>query len=305
MITYYQRTLESSGVSETDALPDSWVYVVDPTEAELDQLVAIDGLERDLLQDAIDPNEVPRVQQERDVTYFFLRAPSGTGEQAQTAPILVAIAPTFLLTVSREPFSWLERFVHGTVGYTTAWRSQMVWRIMMELNARYQTALNDIAKHVRADLASIQNIGNEDLIRLVRYEGVLNDLLGALAPMNTMLANILAGKLIKVYDADKDLMEDVVLGNGQVLEGARSQLRTTASTREAYSLVTANELNKFIKLLTSLSLIMTVPNLVVNFWSMNIALPLQHNPHMFALMVISTLAMITALSLLFRRRRLL
>jgi magnesium transporter len=281
------------------------VYVVDPSESELDALVRLDGLERDLLQDAIDPNEVPRIQHEREVSYFFLRAPSGSGDQAQTVPLLIAVAPTFVLTVSRQPFTWLEHFLHGPQPYSTEWRSQLLWRIMMELNARYQVALNDISKHVRADLASIQNIRNEDLVRLVQYGGVLNDLLGSLAPMNTMLTNIMGGKLIKTYDADKDLMEDVVLGNGQVMEGTRSQLRTTANFREAYSLVTANELNKFIKLLTSLSLIMTVPNLVVNFWSMNIALPLQHNPHMFAFMVASTLAMIAALAITFRKRRLL
>jgi len=304
-MTYWKRDNGTSAIPMDTLEPDTWAFVTEPTDIELDELAAVHHLERDLLQDAIDPNEVPRVQQEGEVTYFFVRAPSGRGDQTVTIPLLIALAPTFLITVSPKSFSWLERFRDGAAPFNTAWRSQLVWRIMMELNARYQAALTDTSKHVRADLAAVQNIGNEDLVRLVRYEGVLNDLLGSLAPMNTMLTNIMSGRLIKLYESDKDLMEDVILGNGQVMEGTKSQLRTTANFREAYSLVTANELNKFVKLFTSLSLIMTVPNLVVNFWSMNIHLPLQANPYMFWFMVASTALLICALSLFFWRKKLL
>lgn len=295
MITYYHRTQKSPVVSETQELQDAWVYVADPSEEELDRLVRIDGLERDLLQDAVDPSEVPRIQQEREVTYFFLRAPSGTGDEAQTVPLLIAIAPTFLLTVSRQPFTWLERFVHGTASYSTQWRSQLVWRILLELNIRYNTAINDMARRVRGNIGPNQSIQNEDILRLVAYEGILNDFLAGLQPMNAMLANVMAGKHIKLYDEDKDLMEDVLLGNNQVLESGKAQLRTAVNMREAYSVIATNNLNRVIKLLTVVTVVLTVPMVMSGLYGMNVHLPLGSHPLAFFFVIGATALIIIAL----------
>jgi magnesium transporter len=304
VIKYYHRTHESSSVRESTDLNDSWVYVVDPTEGELDELVRMDGLERDLLQDAIDPNEVPRVQQERDVSYFFLRAPSGSGDQAQTVPLLIAIAPSFIVTVSRQPFSWLERFLHGTASYSTEWRSQLVWRIMLELNARYHVAINDIAKRVRVNIGPNQSVQNEDILRLVAFEGILNDFIAGLQPMNTMLSNVSSGKLMKLYDEDTDLMEDVLLGNTQVLEAGRAQLRTTVNMREAYSVIATNDLNRVIKLLTLVTVVLTVPMVMSGLYGMNVRLPFGDHPLAFFLVIAMTITIIGGLLRYLRVRRL-
>jgi magnesium transporter len=295
MIQYYYRTNEASSVRETETLIDAWVYVTNPTDGELDELVRMDGLERDLLQDAIDPNEVPRVQQERDITYFFLRAPSGTGDEAQTVPLLIALAPTFLLTVSRQPFSWLDRFLHGTAPYSTQWRSQLMWRILLELNTRYMAAINDIARRVRSNIGPNQSVRNEDILRLIAYEGILNDLLAGIQPMNTILSNVMAGKYMKLYDEDRDLMEDVLLGNTQVLESGRAQLRTAVNMREAYSVIATNDLNRVIKLLTLVTVVLTVPMVVSGLYGMNVQLPLGDHPLAFFFVIGFTAAIIAGL----------
>jgi magnesium transporter len=295
VITFYHRTHTSSGVRKTNVITNAWVSVVDPSGEELDELVRMDGLERDLLQDAIDPNEVPRMQQEREVTYFFLRAPSGEGDRAQTVPLLIAIAPTFVITVARQPFIWLDRFLHGTAPFSTEWRSQLVWHIILELNASYMTAVNDIARRVRGNIGSNQSVSNEDILRLVAYEGILNDYLAALQPMQTMLANVMSGKHMKLYDEDKDLMEDVVLGNAQVLESCRAQLRTTVNMREAYTVIATNDLNRVIKLLTLVTVILTVPMVMTGLYGMNVRLPLGSHPYAFYFVIAATIIIITTM----------
>lgn len=295
MIKYYFRTYQSSSVRETEQLLDSWVYVTDPSDHELDELVRVNGLERDLLQDAIDPNEVPRVQQEHGVTYFFVRAPVGSGDAAHTVPLLIAISPTFVITVSRQSFHWLEHFLHGTSPYSTQWRSQLVWRMLLELNARYAAAITDIARRVRGNIGPNQSVSNADILRLVAYEGILNDFLAGIQPMNTILSNVLAGKYMKLYDEDKDLMEDALLGNTQVLESGRAQLRTTINMREAYSVLATNDLNRVIKLLTLVTVVLTVPMVVSGLYGMNVKLPLSDEPHAFFMVVGVTIMVIVGL----------
>lgn len=305
MITYWKRDNGSPAERVETFQPDTWVYATEPTDGELDELASTHHLERDLLQDAIDPNEVPRVQQEGEVTYFFLRAPSGRGDQTVTIPLLIALAPSFLVTVSPKPFSWLERFRDGATAFNTAWRSQLVWRIILELNARYQSAITDVARNVRGYVSGNQPISNQDILRLVAYEGVLNDVLAALQPMGAMLANVMAGRHIKTYEQDKDLMEDIVLGNGQVLESARAQLRTTANMREAFSVIATNNLNRVIKFLTLVTVVLTVPMVVSGLYGMNVRLPGGGHPLAFGYVVIATLVINLGLLGILRARKLL
>ncbi|MEK9208988.1 MAG: magnesium transporter CorA family protein [Patescibacteria group bacterium] len=305
MITYWKRNDGVPAERAQSLQADTWAYVTEPTDGELDALASAHHLERDLLQDAIDPNEVPRVQQEGDIAYFFLRAPSGRGDQAITIPLMVALAPTFLITVSPKPFSWLERFRDGVSVYNTAWRSQLVWRIILELNARYQSAITDVARNVRGYVSGNQPISNQDILRLVAYEGILNDLLAALQPMSAMLANVMAGRHIKTYEQDKDLMEDIVLGNGQALESARAQLRTTANMREAFSVIATNNLNRVIKFLTLVTVVLTVPMVVSGLYGMNVRLPGGDHPLAFGFVVLVTLAINLGLLGILRARKLL
>lgn len=305
MITYWKRTAATSELERANAVaPDTWVYVTDPSDAELDALVADGVLERDLLQDAIDPNEVPRIQHERGVTYFFLRAPSGQAEGTQTVPLLIALAPTFLLTLSRAPFSWLERF-RDTGAYATAWRSQLVWHIFLALAGRYQTTVTDIARRVRSNVGVSQAIQNEDIFRLVAYEGVLNDLLAALVPTSAILAGVTAGKHIKVYEEDKDLMEDVILSVGQIIEAAKAQLKTTVNYREAYSVIATNNLNRIIKLLTLMTVVLTVPMVVSGLFGMNVHLPFEDHPYAFIFIILGTITIVLALLRVLSAKRLL
>jgi magnesium transporter len=262
------------------------------------------GLERDLLADAVDPNEVPRVQHEGETTYFFLRAPVGQAEHAHTEPLLVALAPHALFTVGRHPFAWLERFrEHGS--YNTLWRSQLVWRIMLELNARYQSSVTETSRLIRSNLASVQNIRNEDILRLITYEGTLNDYLAALTPAQAMLASVMAGKHMKLYEEDKDLMEDVVLGSGQVVEAAKAALRTAVNLREAYSVIATNNLNRIIKFLTLATVVLTVPMVISGLFGMNVALPLQEHPAAFTMIALISVAVVLSMLFVLARRRLL
>ncbi|HXK36956.1 MAG TPA: magnesium transporter CorA family protein [Candidatus Paceibacterota bacterium] len=294
MLKYWQRIDEGKPAHEVAGIRlDAWVIAQNPSIRELDELVQMDGLKRDLLQDALDPNEVPRVQDEDGIVYFFLRAPSGQGEAMLTVPLLIALSSTFVVSISRMPFTWLEQF-HAEGHYTTNWRSQLVWRILLALNARYQAAITDLSRRVRWNIETGHVIKNEDILRLITYEAALNDLLAAVMPMQTMMANIASGKYIKTYPEDKDLMEDVQLGVTQVVGAAQSQLKTTINMREAYSVIATNNLNRIIKFLTLATVALTVPMVVSGLYGMNVRLPFGEHPAAFFIILGSAAAFVVA-----------
>ena len=178
-------------------------------------------------------------------------------------------------------------------------------QILNQINAGYKSRINSVAKRmwsVRSQLNKA-HIDNKDFIHFIDMEEDLNDFLSALEPMNTQLNYLLTGKYIKLYEDDKDLIEDVELGSHELISLANSQLKTIRNIREAYSTITANNLNKVFKLMTSITILMGIFTLITGIYSMNIALPAAHNPNAFWIIIGITTTLITVVSLMFKKKR--
>lgn len=280
------------------------VYIESPTEDELLELEAAHGLDIDLLRDGLDPNEAPRIDTWADRTYIFTRFVLPESEKHTTSPVLIIYYLTMVYVISREPFSALQNIVRKS-GVATTKRAQLLLQILNQINAGYKARINSVAKRmwsVRSQLNKAQ-IDNKDFISFIDMEEDLNDFLSALEPMNTQLNYLLTGKYIKLYEDDKDLMEDLELGSHELISLANSQLKTIRNIREAYSTITANNLNKVFKLMTSITILMGIFTLITGIYSMNIALPAAHNPNAFWIIIGITTTLITVVSIMFKKKR--
>jgi Mg2+ and Co2+ transporter CorA len=112
MISYYLRTIQDRVLREIpEFVKGCLIYCREPKEEELEFLKNKFLLNEDLLNDALDPYEIPRVEKEQDKVYIFLRAPLVEKEGISTFPILVVIGSEFFLLFSQRKFSFLEEFL--------------------------------------------------------------------------------------------------------------------------------------------------------------------------------------------------
>ena len=289
MIKIYQKTIRDRAVKTLDSFKvGSWVYVENPTEGEIKSLADKHSLEESLLKDALDPYEVPRIEIERKTAYVFTRVPYGEETKISTAPLLIVIGENFVLTLSILPLPFLEEFLAGKVDFSTTQKTKLFLQIFSQIVSAYNNSLNNISRRVRSVGIHLEAITNKDIAQLVGFEGVLNDFLSALVPTNTILGNLLAGRFIKLYEEDRELVEDLVLGTGQLVEFCKSNLKTMVNIREAYSTIVTNNLNRIIRLLTALTVVIAVPTMVFSFFGMNVALPGADSPQAFSLILSGT-----------------
>ena len=216
----------------------SWIYVEDPTEQELDYLANKFNLEEGLLKDAIDPNEVPRMEIEDNVKYIFTRVPYSEDQQTLTAPLLIAVGKDFLITVSQKTLPFITKFSSGALDFNTNQKTKLFLQIFFQIISTYNISLTDISRRIRQMSIRLEKIGNKDIVQFVTFEGVLNDFMAALVPTNTILKNLLSGKFLKLYEDDKDLTEDLFLSSGQIIESCRANLKNIVNIRESFSLNT-------------------------------------------------------------------
>ncbi len=306
MIGYYYRSIREDKLIKLSRFrTGSWVHVEAPSREELDSLAAKFKLDRDLLNDALDPDEISRIEVEDEIVYVYMRYAFRRGEVVETDPVLVAVGPNFVATVASHGLPSFDRFLN-TVAPVTTQRAKLLLLLLRHLVGTYESNVNFLTRQIRGVRArlNVANVNNRDFVQFVVIEDALSSFLAELEPMSVLLQSLLQGRYkLTFYEDDKDLIEDLVQSTLQLGETSRSSLRTIVNIREAYSNIMTNNLNRRVGVLTSLTVVLTLPTIVFSLFGVNVPVPGAHSPVAFGLLCGGTLvAMGLILWWLWRRR---
>lgn len=306
MIRIYHSTNRSTDITLLDqAVDGAWIHIDAPTPEELQAVASEFKIDEDLLLDGIDPNESPRIERDDDVVFIYTRYSLPEQEKLTTSPLLIIYGHGVVITICRQPFTHLDLLTSASGTVITSKRAQLILQILSEVNAGYKRRINHASRRIwqiRTQLDK-SHIANEDFISFIDIEEDLNDFLLVLEPMDTVLTTLLNGKFMRLYEEDKDLIEDLLLGNKELTQLASSRLATLRNIREAYSTITANNLNKVFKLMTSITILMGIFTLITGVYSMNISLPEAHNPNAFWIILGITSIFIGGAGIFFKKNR--
>jgi magnesium transporter len=111
------------------------------------------------------------------------------------------------------------------------------------------------------------------------------------------------GKYLPMFEQDQDIVEDILLNNEQSIEACNSNMKTISTIREAYSAISNNNLNRTMKILTVATVVITIPLSITAIYSMNVALPGQHYPHAFWIIMAVCLVVVVLVFFLGRKKR--
>lgn len=305
MITYYFRAIKDAKLETlSESRTGVWVHAVSPTDDEIEKLVTEYGLDSSILNDSRDFFEVPRFERSGNATYFFTRYPYAESEEAtDTAPILIVMGESFVLTVTLIKTPFLEYFLSGKKECFTTQKAKLFLELMTALFEDYNRELTHMRRVVHRNRAELRSIHNRDIERLVRYENTLNDIVSALVPTNTWLSQVLTGNYLQLFKEDIALVEDLTITNNQLVDSAKSILKTIQNIRGAYESILTNNLNMTIRMLAALTIILTIPTTIASLFGMNVAIPLGAHPHAFWLVIVLIVAVMALVIHYFARKR--
>lgn len=308
MIKYYYKSLRSQQVKELDDYQRGcWVYTEAPTEAELHHLAKKFKLEIGHLEDALDIDEMPRLEREGDQSYIFVRfAYKNEEEELVTVPLLFIFGNDILITVSSIPLPSLDLFVKGKIDFATTQRAKLVLQILQQIGEHYDTFISRTSKQIKLIRSRLRGheITNQDFIDFVMIEDELNEFLSSLMPTNATLRRLLLGRYMPLFDEDQDIVEDLLLNNEQSVEACNSNLKSIDNIREAYSSISSHNLNYTMKVLTVATVIIALPNVFYGMYGMNVDLPFQHAHWAYFGVVGFTMLLVIFLLWFARRKRL-
>ncbi|MCT1170854.1 magnesium transporter CorA family protein [Lactococcus lactis] len=119
---------------------------------------------------------------------------------------------------------------------------------------------------------------NEDLINLMKIDRSLIYFIMSLKSNSLVISKIKSGKYLKLYDDEKELLDDLMIEVDQAFDMSNISNRILNEMTDSYDSIINNNTNSVMKFLTSYSIILTIPTIIFSFYGMNVPLPLTNLP---------------------------
>ena len=260
--------------------PGCWVNLVRPTSEEITHVLATTGVEEDFLRAALDPEESSRVELEEDQTLLIVDIPTleeSNVEQDEskifgTLPMGIIVLPNTVITVCLQDTTVLRGIAQNKVrDIHTAMRTRFVLQILLRVAGLFLRNLRMIERDfTKIERRLYDSLKNEELIQLLGLSKSLVYFSASLKGNEVTMEKMLRGRILKLYEDDRDLLEDALIEIRQAIEMAGIYSSILAGTMDAYASVMSNNLNIIMKVLTVITIIMTIPNIIFGFYGMNI-----------------------------------
>lgn len=307
MVKYYYRSLRSTALKELkQPQPGVWAHVEAPTDTEVEELAKQLKLDIGYLEDALDEDEMPRLEREGEQTYIFVRFAYRTPDgDMDTAPLLIVFDPEQVVTVSSFHLPAVDTLLKGRMQFATTQRAKLILLILTYISDQYDANIAQTSRKIKAIRSRLRNQGitNQDFIDFATIEDELSEFLSSLQPSNATLRRLLSGRQLPMFEEDQDIVEDLLLNNEQSVEAIRSNLRSIASIREAYSAISANNLNRLLTILTVATILISIPSIAMGIYSLNLPLPFQHTQWTFWIIMAINVTLISSVIFVVRKKR--
>ena len=278
---------ENNNFKEIDKIePGAWVHLLDPTEEELVSVRDTLHIEDEFIRAALDEEETVRIEAEDDQTLVLVDIPVVSAERNSfmytTLPMGIIITADNIVTVCLEETSILEDFWNKNVrgGFDTCKKTRFLLQILYKNAGKYLQYLRQIDKaSTQVENALHKSMKNSELIQMLRLEKSLVYFSTSLKSNEIVLEKMLKSKVIQRYPDDLDLLEDVIIENKQAIEMGTIYRDILSGTMDAFASVISNNLNIVMKVLTSITIILSIPTLFASLWGMNVeGIPFAQNP---------------------------
>ena len=289
MISYYKTN--GNGIMQIQQPCEGcWIKVIDPTPEEITILQGC-NIPTDYIHYPLDMDERPRTERENGDVLIVLRIPYFQGETADvpfgTLPLGIILSSQYVVTVCKIEHELLADLASGKVrDLSTHKRNRFVLRLLLLTAGKYLAYLrriNQVVDKLEDELQ--QSTRNRELLELLKYQKSLTYFTTALKSNELMMERLQRSQIFKMYEEDEDLLDDVLTENQQAIEMTNISANILSQMMDAFASIISNNLNVVMKILASITIVLSLPTMIASFYGMNVELPFGHSPTAFALLV--------------------
>ncbi|MFD0897916.1 magnesium transporter CorA family protein [Loigolactobacillus binensis] len=293
--------------------PNCWLHVQQPTAAELKQLQTQFNVPQHYLTAVLDDKENPRAEGiQASISEYpaliLTRVPHETVSplgynEYTTYPFAIILTNDVLITVSNHPALFIRDFLLHQPPLNTANHERLSLKLIWFINNSY---LNCLTQNSQAMTALEKNLAsateNSDLFQLTAMKKSLIRFQDALQQNRQLITDLQTSEYYFETAPFTALLRDILIESEQATTMTTQQKQIVDEYNTTVSAIVSNNLNIIMKVLTSITIILTIPTIIGGLYGMNVRLPGASSVHAFTVIIFWTL-IISWLAALWLRHR--
>ena len=295
-----------------------WIHLEGATEEEMQEIAEHYGLPIDYLTSTLDPDEVSRSENlyQESVAkpvLILLHYPVPDEENTDsgyftTRTIAIILTADKLITCMNSNPDFLEDIMANR--FDLVYSLEDIHGIVIEIAWRISESFVHASKTVRSKVDELQDAlrkstKTEHLLRLADLDKSIIYLKTALDENRPILEGMSDALYLVHQDQEKAWLHDVLVENHQADRMASQTNKMLEQLDSTFSSIIQNNLNVIMKVLTSLTIIITIPTIISGYWGMNVHLPFVDNPLAFLFTIVLTVLLMAVAIILLKRKDLL
>lgn len=316
MIKYYQKKTGTPLTEIDKPQKGCWINIYPPFDntEELRKISEELEIPIDYFFDSLDINERSRYEQEDGIQFIVLNIPiknesDGEGEAYYiTIPLGIVEVDDYFITVAAFENPVTDAFLQRNIKtFHTGDHSHfalLIFERTVQYFLLYLKNINNQRNLYEKEL--YHSSRNEELFKLMNLQKSLVYFVTTLRDNETMFLRMQRTDFLKIRkkEEESDFFEDILVDINQAQEMARIYADILNATLDTFASIISNNLNTIMKRLTSVTIILMIPNLIFSFYGTNFdhiwGLHFRYSP---TIMLFLTTGFTFALTWYFMRKR--
>ncbi len=287
---------------------NSWINIDAENTDELKNLYRDYGIDREFVDYSLDRNERAHLDYDKatDVLLLIFNAPNRRkiDNHYETVPMTFIVVNRTLITVTNQQTKYLyfeiKNYLEKNPESTLF---ELLFGSLFIISEQYFPFVEVLDR----DRKRISNLLKEKTTKQNLL--LLSDLeTGIVYFVTASRQNVLLVQQIKSHgiyrrlsDQEKERLDDVLIEAQQLVEMTKLSSQILQQLSGTYNNVLNNNLNDTMRILSVLSVLLTIPTIVSGFFGMNMPLPLEHNAFGWIITIIVSLFLWFGLSYVLRK----
>lgn len=289
---------------------DHWIHMSNPTDKELEFVARETCVPEDYLKAALDSEERAHIEKEDGVLMSVTDIPITEEDDDiytyATLPFGCIFTDKTIITVCLNETSITYELLAGRFvrDLNIHKRTRFFLQLQYVIAKKYLQYLKQIdrsSQRVQAELE--KSMKNEKLIEMLSLEKALVYFSTSLRANTAVLDKV--PRLIKFFEEDEDLWDDVLIENKQAIEMSNIYREILSGTMDTYASIISNNLNVVMKTLTVLTLLIDTPAMIAALWGMNTGVPFEGKEWGFWVVVGINVVICIVMIILFAKKKML
>ncbi len=312
MLNIYAMESGKRELVDSDVIaPGVWVNLENPSDLEIGKVCDETGIPEDMVKAALDEEERAHIDNDGDYTLIVIDIPVINEEKDtyvySTLPLAVIYSDKYFVTVCLRETSVLGDFVNNAVrNFDVNKRTRFIYQILYANATKYLHYLKLIDRTASRIQQSLHRaLKNTELIKLLDLDKALVYFSTSLLSNQVVIDRMRQISAIKHYEDDSDLLDDVIIENKQAIEMASIYREVLSGTMDTFASVISNNQNIVMKLLTAITILLTIPTLIASLIGMNVPMPfgLGDSPYGFWIILGVIVAILIPVIIIMLRKR--